>query len=114
MYFVLCRNAGLGSCSFMARIGIIIAGSFAASLAQISIHILQGMFAGFALLSAAITIFLPETAGLKLPDTIDECKKIYGNQPVLQFLTWHKNVEEHMELSNENSKDTRENMRNNH
>ena len=32
------------------------------------------MFAFSALLSAFLSIFLPETGGRKLPDTIDECK----------------------------------------
>ena len=94
----------------MARIGMFMSGGFTASLAQISIHIPQGMFAGFAILSAAVTLFLPETAGMKLPDTIDECKRVYGKQRVLQFLTWHRKLGDQMETNDKNANDAGQRM----
>ena len=112
MYFVTCRNAGLGSCSFMARIGMVMSGGLTASLAQISIHIPHGIFAGFALISTAVTLFLPETAGVKLPYTVDECKQIYGNQHVWQFLTWHKRLADHSEMNDEKTTEAGQRMLN--
>ena len=70
-YFL--RNAGVGSCSFVARIGGVLA-NLVGQLAETHIAIPSVLFAFSALLSAFLSTFLPETGGKKLPDTIDECK----------------------------------------
>ena len=67
------RNAGVGSCSFVARIGGVLS-NLVGQLAETHIAIPTVMFAFSALLSAFLSLFLPETGGRKLPDTIDECK----------------------------------------
>ena len=67
------RNAGVGSCSFVARIGGVLS-NLVGQLAETHIAIPSTMFALSALLSAVLSIALPETEEKKLPDTISECK----------------------------------------
>jgi len=67
------RNAGVGSCSFIARIGGVTS-IYVGLLAETNVVIPYLMFATSALISATITFGLPETGGKKLPDTIEDCK----------------------------------------
>ena len=67
------RNAGVGSCSFIARIGGVTS-IYVWLLAETNVVIPYLMFATSALISATITFGLPETGGKKLPDTIEDCK----------------------------------------
>ena len=69
------RNAGVGSCSLVARVGGILATTMGV-LAEISPLIPTALFASFGLISATISLFLPETHGAKLPDTPNESEKI--------------------------------------
>jgi len=74
------RNAGVGSCSFVARIGGMLATTLGI-LAEISPLIPTAMFASCALISATISLFLPETHGAPLPDSPEESEKV----PLLQL-----------------------------
>jgi len=74
------RNAGVGSCSFVARIGGILSTTLGV-LAEISPLIPTAMFASFALICATISLFLPETHGAALPDSPEESEKV----PMLKF-----------------------------
>jgi len=69
------RNAGVGSCSFVARIGGILATTLGV-LAEISPLIPTAMFATCALISGALSLFLPETHGASLPDSPEESENI--------------------------------------
>ena len=68
------RNAGVGSCSFIARIGGVMS-ILVGEIAETNVVIPYLMFATSALISAIITFGLPETGGRKLPDTIEDCKQ---------------------------------------
>jgi len=80
------RNAGVGSCSFVARLGGILATTISI-LAEISPLIPTIMFASCALVSASISLFLPETHGATLPDTPEESEMVPMLKPsnVFQF-----------------------------
>merc|ERR1719369_2030670 len=69
------RNAGVGSCSLVARLGGILS-TTVGILADISPLIPTAMFASCALVSATISLFLPETHGATLPDTPEESEKV--------------------------------------
>lgn len=68
------RNAGLGSCSLVARIGGVLATTMG-RLAEVHIAIPTVLFTASALLSGLLSLMLPETAGKPLPDTIEECEQ---------------------------------------
>ena len=67
------RNAGLGSCSLVARIGGVLANTVG-NLAEININIPTLLFGSTALISALLSLMLPETAGKPLPTTIEDCE----------------------------------------
>merc|ERR1712109_318758 len=67
------RNASLGSCSLVARIGGVLANTVG-NLAEIDPRIPPLFFGSLALISSFLTLFLPETAGKPLPNTVEECK----------------------------------------
>jgi len=67
------RNAGLGSCSLVARIGGVLANTVA-DLADININLPIILFGSTALISSALSLLLPETAGKPLANTIAECQ----------------------------------------
>ena len=73
LYPTKTRNAAVGSCSFVARVGGVLA-TLVGQLAEIHIAIPSALFAFSALLSVLLTLLLPETGGKKLPDTIEECR----------------------------------------
>lgn len=69
------RNAGVGSSSMVARFGGIL-GVTMGVLADISPVIPTALFAGTSLISAFISLFLPETKGKPMPDTPEESENI--------------------------------------
>jgi len=69
------RNAGVGSCSLVARIGGILA-TTVSSMAEVSTLLPIGLFTTFAMLSAIISLFLPETHGCAMPDTVDQSEQV--------------------------------------
>ena len=73
------RNAALGSCSLVARIGGVLS-NIVGKLAEYHVAIPTTIFGISALLSAFLSLFLPETAGHSLPDTIEECEKEFKNK----------------------------------
>jgi len=85
------RNAGVGACSFVARIGVIIATTLGV-LADVSPLIPPAMFASCALISGALSLFLPETQGSSLPDSPEESEKI-PLQTLRQALTLKVNTD---------------------
>merc|ERR1711860_396457 len=65
------RNTGFGLCTFIAKIGAMIA-PFSVTLA-LKIPWLPGViFAVVALVSAFVVLFLPETQNRPLPETVEE------------------------------------------
>merc|ERR1719228_3134456 len=68
------RAAGVGSSSLVSKIGGTLSTTVAA-LADIHPAIPTIIFAVMAILSAAITIFVPETKGKKMPETFDDIEK---------------------------------------
>ena len=70
--FFFFRNASLGSCSLVARVGGILA-NLVGTLAEVNIHIPTILFGSSALLSAVLSLMLPETGGKPLPETIEDC-----------------------------------------
>ena len=67
------RNAAVGSCSLLARIGGIVS-STVGQLADVHVSIPPLLFAFSALFALALSFLLPETLNTRLPDTIEECK----------------------------------------
>merc|ERR1719268_648994 len=65
------RAAGVGSSSLVSKIGGTLSTTVAA-LADIHPAIPTVIFAAMAILSGAITIFVPETKGKKMPETFDD------------------------------------------
>ena len=79
MFIVSYRNAGLGSCSLVARIGGVLS-NIVGRLAEIHIAIPTILFGVSALLSSLLSLMLPETAGKPLPNTIEECEREFKPQ----------------------------------
>ena len=59
----------------MARIGGVLANTVG-RLAEIHMSIPIVLFGASALISGLLAIMLPETAGTRLPDTIEECEEM--------------------------------------
>lgn len=73
------RNVGVGSSSMMGRVGAIIA----AYVADIKVIWLPSMIFGLITgLVAIMNFFLPETRGIRLPDTNEEAKNIKGGKKI--------------------------------
>merc|ERR1719186_2371364 len=69
------RNVGLGSSSFWARVGPMIA-PFIVDLKVYGDTVPLGVFGGVALLAGVLVTFLPETSNTPLPDTITDGENI--------------------------------------
>eukprot|EP00091_Calanus_sinicus_P016779 TRINITY_DN36338_c0_g1_i1.p1 TRINITY_DN36338_c0_g1~~TRINITY_DN36338_c0_g1_i1.p1 ORF type:complete len:217 (+),score=39.24 TRINITY_DN36338_c0_g1_i1:243-893(+) len=69
------RNVGLGSSSFWARIGPMIA-PFIVDLKVYGDTVPLGVFGGVALLAGLLVTFMPETSATPLPDTIMDGERI--------------------------------------
>merc|ERR1719347_697357 len=64
------RNTGLGSSSFWARVGPMIA-PFIVDLRSYGETIPLGIFGGFGLIAAVLVTFMPETSNTPLPDSLE-------------------------------------------
>ncbi|XP_069946223.1 organic cation transporter protein-like [Cherax quadricarinatus] len=79
-----CRSVGVGACSMCACIGGIIA-PFIASLADIYKPFPLLIFGVLSLVSGCLTVFLPETAGCELPQTLQESEAFGSDQSIWYF-----------------------------
>ena len=66
------RNTGIGTSSSMARVGSVLAPIIGREVAKYNRDAVIIIFAVVALVSGSLTLFLPETNGKLLPDTIEE------------------------------------------
>merc|ERR1712059_82412 len=67
----LVRNIGLGSSSFWARVGPMIA-PFIVDLRVYGDTVPLGVFGAVALVAALLVTFMPETSNTPLPDTVED------------------------------------------
>lgn len=65
------RNIGIGSASTVARIGSMVA-PFVAGLSGVAYWLPPVIFGGFPIIGAILVVFLPETQGAPLPETIED------------------------------------------
>ncbi|XP_014369438.2 organic cation transporter protein-like [Papilio machaon] len=79
MFPTVVRNAAIGICSMMARVGSMIA-PFIAGLRPFGIWCAPVAFGIFPLISAVLCLFLPETKNCELPMTIEEGEALGRNQ----------------------------------
>nr|CAD7417895.1 unnamed protein product [Timema poppensis] len=75
LYPTVMRSAGVGASSTMARVGAMVA-PFAPLLGMHIKALPLLLFGAVALLAGLLALFFPETLGKKLPDTVDEIKKL--------------------------------------
>ena len=68
------RNTGIGTCSAMARVGAVVAPIIGRELGKVSSDSVFVIFSITSLLAGFFTLFLPETRGKTLPDTIEDGK----------------------------------------
>ncbi|XP_004518312.1 organic cation transporter protein [Ceratitis capitata] len=73
------RPTGVGLCSFVGRIGSIMA-PWIEGLKKYHVYIPPGVFGGFAFLAAASVFLMPETKGYPLPETIED-GNTFGRKP---------------------------------
>jgi len=87
------RAAGVGSSSLVSKIGGTLSTTVSA-LADIHPAIPTIIFASMAIISGAITFFVPETMGRKMPETIDDieneplCGKKAPTKPMAEEKPW--------------------------
>eukprot|EP00095_Tigriopus_kingsejongensis_P002623 maker-scaffold290_size220039-snap-gene-0.6 protein:Tk02623 transcript:maker-scaffold290_size220039-snap-gene-0.6-mRNA-1 annotation:"solute carrier family 22 member 15-like" len=94
------RNTGLGLCCMFARIGGIAAPQVAIYLPKVAFTALPLLImGGGAILGAIATLFLPETLGSPLIESIEELKHMGDNsKPFFKWWT-KKDLEEHLEAT---------------
>lgn len=78
------RSVGIGACSMCARIGGIIA-PFISSLADLYQPLPLLVFGVLSIISGLLIIFLPETVGCELPQTLQESEDFGRDQPIWYF-----------------------------
>lgn len=80
------RSVGIGACSMCARIGGILSPSVA-SLADVYDYppLPLFIFGTLSLISGCLIVFLPETVGCELPQTIEESENFGSDQPIWYF-----------------------------
>ena len=66
------RNSGIGSSSSMARVGSVLAPIIGRELGKHNRDLVIVIFSVVALIAGSLTLFMPETLGKTLPDTIEE------------------------------------------
>ena len=66
------RTTGLGTCSMFGRIGSMLAPIIGRELGAVNQPAAVAIFATLALMAGVLTLWLPETRGKKLADTIEE------------------------------------------
>ncbi|XP_068084758.1 organic cation transporter protein isoform X2 [Anabrus simplex] len=75
------RHSLLGTCSMFGGLGITVAPQ-TPLLARYMESLPLMLFGGMSLVSAVLALLLPETLGMKLPDTVEEAEKI-GRKPIV-------------------------------
>ncbi|TRY79719.1 hypothetical protein TCAL_01982 [Tigriopus californicus] len=88
LYPTIIRNSAVGASSMVARIGSIIA-PLLAGLSPIWIPLV--VMGGACLVGGILAIFLPETLGMPLPESIDDINVLYENEK--PWYKWIKRVE---------------------
>ncbi|XP_076063522.1 organic cation transporter protein-like isoform X2 [Oratosquilla oratoria] len=83
------RSVGVGSCSMCARIGGIVA-PFIASLAHTYKPLPLIIFGLLSIISGCLIVFLPETLGTELPQTIYESEQFGKGQSIFYFSCFNK------------------------
>ncbi|XP_053651819.2 organic cation transporter protein [Cherax quadricarinatus] len=78
------RSVALGACSMCSRLGGILA-PFIASLADTYKPLPLLIFGVLSLVSGCLTVFLPETVGCELPQTIQDCEAFGSDQSIWYF-----------------------------
>ncbi|XP_069178058.1 organic cation transporter protein-like isoform X2 [Procambarus clarkii] len=78
------RSVGIGACSMCARFGGIVA-PFIASLAQTYRPLPLLIFGALSIVSGCLVIFLPETVGCELPQTLKESEVFGSDQSIWYF-----------------------------
>jgi len=66
------RNTGIGTCSSMARVGAVLAPIIGREVGRVNRDLVFVIFSVASLLSGFLTLFLPETRGKTLPDSIED------------------------------------------
>uniref|UniRef100_A0A2R5L514 Putative organic cation/carnitine transporter n=1 Tax=Ornithodoros turicata TaxID=34597 RepID=A0A2R5L514_9ACAR len=75
------RNTGIGLGSMAARIGSIAAPFVASDLGKLHPRLPMVVFGGMSLLAGLLTLALPETRGMKLPQTLEDAEKLGTSSP---------------------------------
>ncbi|XP_054745877.1 organic cation transporter protein-like [Anastrepha obliqua] len=78
------RNSGVGLCSFVGRVGSIIA-PFVSDMSAQGKWIPPAVFGGFSLAAAASVFLMPETRGFPLPETIEDGETFGKNKKTAQL-----------------------------
>ncbi|XP_071543054.1 organic cation transporter protein-like isoform X4 [Panulirus ornatus] len=78
------RSVGIGACSMCARVGGILA-PFIASLAVTYKPLPLIVFGVLSIISGSLIVFLPETVGSELPQTLQESEDFGKDQPIWYF-----------------------------
>lgn len=90
LYPTVIRSTAVGMCSMMARIGGIAAPQVAIYLPQVGPHYLPLIIMGSsAFVGSALSLFLPETLGALLPETMEEIDHLKANKKSF-FSCWSK------------------------
>lgn len=83
------RSVGVGSCSMCARVGGVVA-PFIASLADVYKPLPLLIFGILSIVSGCLIVFLPETVGCELPQTLQESEAFGSDQSVWYFWCFAK------------------------
>ena len=75
LYPTTLRTVGIGVSSMCARVGAIVS-PYIAALGATSMWIPMGVFGGSTVISGLLCLFLPETLGKELPNTIAEAIRL--------------------------------------
>ncbi|KAK8730576.1 hypothetical protein OTU49_008084, partial [Cherax quadricarinatus] len=78
------RSVGVGTCSMCSRLGGILP-PFIASLADIYKPLPLLIFGVLSLVCGCLTVFLPETVGCELPQTLQESEAFGSDQSIWYF-----------------------------
>ncbi|KAK8719526.1 hypothetical protein OTU49_013981 [Cherax quadricarinatus] len=83
------RSVGIGACSMCARVGGILA-PFIASLARTYRPLPLIIFGALSIVSGCLVVFLPETVGCELPQTLQESESFGSDQSIWYFSCFAK------------------------
>ena len=90
LFPTIIRSTAFGSCSIISRIGSMSAPVVARELEP---SIVITIFATLSFIAGILTFFLPETKGMKLPDTMQEGEDLGKGQPFWPFKKRSENIE---------------------